>query len=127
MTYILLVEPDAVLAKTYCRAFERAGYTVMWTTHAQAAIDAADARLPAVIVLELQLAGHSGIEFLYEFRSYSEWQDVPVIVHTLVPFTEFGDMAALRNELGVGAYHYKPNTRITQLIASMREYAAIEQ
>ncbi len=127
MTHILLVEPDAVLAKTYCRAFERAGCTVMWATHAQAAIDAADARLPAVIVLELQLAGHSGIEFLYEFRSYSEWQDVPIIVHTLVPPTEFGDMATLQNELGIRGYHYKLNTRIAQLIASMRECSVIEQ
>ena len=31
---------------------------------------------PAIVMLELQLVEHSGIEFLYEFRSYPEWQRV---------------------------------------------------
>ncbi len=127
MAHILLVEPDTVLAKTYRQALELAGYTVTWTTHAQAGIDAADVHLPAAVILELQLAEHSGIEFLHEFQSYPEWQHVPIIVHTLVPLTEFTDVSRLRNDLCVRDYYYKPNTRIAQLLASVREHVAVEQ
>ena len=125
MSHILLIEPDAVLARTYQRAFERTGLRVTRVAHAQAAIDAAEMETPILIVLELQLAGHSGVEFLYEFRSYPDWLGVPVVVHTMVPPNEFPD-EALR-ELSISKYHYKPNTRITQLLATVHEYMAAEQ
>ncbi|HKR82122.1 MAG TPA: response regulator [Candidatus Saccharimonadales bacterium] len=125
MARILLVEPDVVLAKTYCQALENAGHQTAWASSAQAALDAADTQTPDIVVLELQLTGHSGIEFLYEFRSYSEWQNVPVLVHSLVPLTAFTDTKVLKDELGVKEYYYKPNTRLVQLLSGVREYLAV--
>ncbi|HSX07942.1 MAG TPA: response regulator [Candidatus Saccharimonadales bacterium] len=124
MADVLLIEPDIILALAYRRALERAGWQVRVAASAQAALDCADACRPDVVVLELQLAGHNGVEFLYEFRSYAEWLDVPVIVHTLTPPTAFAQQETLRNQLGVVAYHYKPNTKIVQLIATVREQLA---
>lgn len=124
---VLLVEPDVVLAKLYRQAFEDSGWQVSWAPGAQAAVDAADDARPDVVVLELQLVEHSGIEFLYEFRSYLEWQTIPVIAHTLVPPTAFADLSVLVHELGVSTYHYKPNTNIAQLMSSIHECATIEQ
>ena len=78
---ILLIEPDGILASTYKRALVLAGHQVTMCAGAQAADIAADQTQPDVVVLELQLPGHSGIEFLHEeFRSYSDWSKVPVIV-----------------------------------------------
>lgn len=120
--HVLLIEPDKVLAATYAQALLSAGHQVTVVGSAQAAIDAADAHKPDLVVLELQLATHNGVEFLYEFRSYPEWQQVPVIAHTWVP-RQTGIAEQLSQQLGVVAYHYKPQTSLHQLIMSTNKFA----
>jgi replicative DNA helicase len=70
-------------------------------TTAQQAIAAADSQKPDVVVLALEMARHNSIEFLYEFKSYSEWQNVPVLL--LVPRLnhDIADNPSIRNNLGV--------------------------
>jgi DNA-binding response OmpR family regulator len=122
MAHLLLIEPDRLLAQTYCQALESGGHTVVPCASAQAAILAADDRRPDAVLLELQLIEHSGIEFLYEFRSYSEWQDIPVIAHTTVPLSEFGDCwALLQAQLNVAEYLYKPHTSLARLLSAVRQ------
>ena len=126
MSSVLLIEPDHVLAATYQRAIEAGGTKVVSVTGAQAGIMAADQHTPDLVVLELQLIEHSGVEFLYEFRSYPEWQDIPVVVQTIVPFNEFRDnWHLLQNELGVRAYLYKPHTSLHQLQTYVREHSLV--
>lgn len=123
---ILLIEPDRILAGTYRQALERAGHSVVMCASAQSAIFATDAVMPDVIILELQLIEHSGIEFLYELRTYPEWQNIPVILQTNVPTKEFaGSWDMLREQLGVVAYHYKPLTNLQTLLTSVQEYAPV--
>ncbi len=118
MAQLLLVEPDRLLAETYHQALTVAGYQVAAANSAQAAILAADQGRPELVILELQLVEHSGIEFLYEFRSYPEWQAIPVIIQTQVPVAEFQpSWRLLTEELGVRAYLYKPQTSLRQLVA----------
>lgn len=122
MAQILLVEPDRLLAQTYHRVLTDAGHEVAACAGAQAAITAADKARPDLVVLELQLVEHSGIEFLYEFRSYPEWQGIPVLIHTGVPPAEFNDSwPILGRELGIDVYLYKPRTSLRQLLDSVRE------
>src|SRR3981081_2389864 len=119
---ILLIEPDVILARTYKEALKADGHEVDIQMSAQAAIIQADAVLPDLVIVELQLVSHSGIEFLYEFRSYTDWQHVPIIVLTNVPPAEFADnWQPLREGLGVRVYHYKPHTTLAQLQRSVRE------
>jgi CheY-like chemotaxis protein len=127
MNTILLIEPDQVLAQVYKEAIEgNDSSTVMAVSGAQAAITAADQTKPDLVILELQLIEHSGVEFLYEFRSYSEWQAIPIIVQTVVPFSEFHDnWHLLQNELGVRAYLYKPHTSLKQLLSSIKEHSLV--
>ena len=125
MARILLVEPDQLLARTYQTALQRAGHKVDIAASAQAAVDAADAHRPDVVVLELQLADHNGVEFLYEFRSYPEWQKVPVIVQSNVPLNEFKISAATWRQLGVAGYLYKPRTTLSQLLAAVRDVVPV--
>jgi DNA-binding response OmpR family regulator len=122
---ILLIEPDKLLASTYRQALETAGHTVVMCASAQSAVFAADEQKPDVVIMELQLIGHSGLEFLYEFRSYSEWQAIPVVINTTVPAGEFsGSWEVLKKHLGVQAYHYKPLTSLHKLLRSI---AAVSQ
>lgn len=122
MATILLIEPDLPLAKTYMRAFAQAGHAVHHATMAQQAIDLADVAMPDVVVLELQLPAHSGIEFLYEFHSYAEWQGVPVVINTLLPPQELSDVAqTLREALSVHAMHYKPQASLRLLLRSIND------
>ncbi len=125
MADILMLEPDKVLGQTYRMACEYTGHTVRQVVSAQDAVFAVDEALPDVILVELQLVAHSGIEFLYELRSYSEWQHIPVLIHSCIPPCEFEDsMSLLKNMLGVRAYLYKPHTSLQELLRQVREVAS---
>lgn len=126
MSNVLLIEPNAVLARTYMQALQHAGYSVVHATGAQDAIDAADTCHPDIVVMELQLAAHNGVEFLHEFRSYSEWQHVPAIVHTAIsPVALEPLLEALRQDLGVIDCLYKPRTTLAQLASTVRKQLAL--
>ena len=126
MKHVLIIEPNTVLAQTYTQALTYAGYAATAVHGAQDAVHAADQQRPDVVILELQLAEHSGIEFLHEFRSYADWQDIPVIVHTLIPPTRLAAVQrALTKELGVCAVLYKPRTTLQHLLRQVREQVSI--
>jgi DNA-binding response OmpR family regulator len=121
---VLLIEPDTLLGKAYQTALTRAGHQVMWQRSAQAAVDAADKTPLDVVVVELQLPGHGGVEFLYEFRSYPEWQRVPVVLHTFVPQQHLPtrQFAAL----GVAAYLYKPAASLRHLVRAVNTVLPVQ-
>lgn len=122
MAQILLIEPDRLLARTYEQALTNDGHHVAVCAGAQDAIMAADKSRPDLVILELQLVEHSGIEFLYEFRSYSEWQEIPVLILSNVPPGEFTDSwQILGKELGIDVYLYKPRTSLRRLLSTVRE------
>ncbi|MDB5181252.1 MAG: hypothetical protein JWP13_15 [Candidatus Saccharibacteria bacterium] len=125
MANILMLEPDAVLAKVYRQLFEYSGHEVRRSVSAQDAVFLVDELMPDVILVELQMVAHSGIEFLYELRSYSEWQHIPVLIHSCIPPTEFQDsMELLTGLLKVRAYLYKPHTTLTALLREVRDAIA---
>lgn len=128
MADILMLEPDAVLARIYRQTFESAGHTVRRSVSAQDGIFQIDTRVPDVVIVELQLVAHSGIEFLYELRSYSEWQQLPVLIHSCIPPIEFEDsQQLLRDMLHVHAYLYKPQTTLQTLLRAIREAAGVPE
>lgn len=121
VTRVLVVEPDGVLARTYVSALSSAGYEAFTASTAQSAIDAADEHAPDCIILELQLPGHNGVEFLYELRSYAEWQQVPVIINTYASRSDFVRMHDVLTTLGIVQVLYKPQTTLAKLISAVRE------
>lgn len=124
MSHILLIEPNTLLAKTYTQALLHAGHSVTHVTGAQSAIDAADKKAPNVVIVELQLPQHSGIEFLHEFRSYAEWLAVPVVVNTgLSPARMMLAKTTLKRDLGVVDILYKPRTTLQDIVRLVREHA----
>ncbi len=119
---ILIIEPDKVLGQTLSSALKSNGYKVVHVATAQDGVTQADQTTPDLVILELQLVGHSGIEFLCEFRSYRDWANVPVIIYSSVPPLEFGaSQDSLRGELGVVAYLYKASTSLLELLRTIED------
>lgn len=115
MKRLLLIEPDRPLARIYQSLFESDGYTVDVAGHAQDAVHAADDNRPDIVVLELQLAGHNGIEFIYEFKSYTEWQGIPIIINSVIPQAAFGMNFQTQRLCDIVRYLYKPSTSLKRL------------
>jgi DNA-binding response OmpR family regulator len=110
MRTVLLLEPDGLLADSISRYFAGADYKVQAHSDPQAAVTQADKQRPDVVITELQLAGRSGVEFLYEFRSL-----------------HIEDISAYQNvfsELNIQAYLYKPATSLKQLLLHTRQSLA---
>lgn len=113
---ILLVEPDRILGRNYRQALKQANHDVQLANGAQAALLALDEKIPDLIILELQMPSHNGVEFLYEIRSYPEWQGIPVVILSLAPKETVIADTGLFNRLGVRDYLYKPQTKLVQLV-----------
>ncbi len=124
MSKILLLEPDSMLGQTYQTALEYKGYSVDWCQDAQTAIQSVDSGLPDLIITELQLALHNGIEFLYELRSYNEWQTIPIMILSNVPALERTLLRVLWQHIRITTYHYKPLTKLHEFLASVEEVLA---
>jgi DNA-binding response OmpR family regulator len=120
---VLLIEPDAILAATYQEALQYKGHIVDEAATAQQALIAADEHCPDIVILELQLSGANGIGFLQEFRSYSDWRSVPVIVHSYMsPLKQPEVQQLLATEYAVARWLYKPRTTLNELCALVSQY-----
>ncbi len=114
---ILCIEPDQILAQTYVSALQTAGYVVDHAINGQTAIILADEACPDLVIMELQLPGINGIGFLQEFRSYSDWNAVPVILHSFTSPRNHPEMKQLvLDEYNVFDWFYKPQVSLERLL-----------
>jgi DNA-binding response OmpR family regulator len=124
MPKILLIEPDKILAANIHSYFAKAGHEIIIHNDLQQAVAAADKVKPSAVIMELQLAGRSGLEFLYEFRSYPDWQELPVILHTIVKDDELATYDRVLQDLNVSRLLYKPETGLESLLLAVDEQLA---
>ena len=112
---LLIIEPDAVLGRLYQSALEASGHDAQHVCTAQDALFAIEKSRPEKVILELDIPAHNGLEFLYEFSSYTDWSGIKVIIHTLLRPELFSRMKVSWSELGVSDYLYKPDTTLSIL------------
>jgi DNA-binding response OmpR family regulator len=124
---VLLIEPDHILSEVYGSAFKKAGFKIRVCVSAQDSISAIDKKKPDLIVLEIQLAGHSGFEFLHELRSYEDLLNIPVIVYSSVPEISFENNKQLLKKLGVTRYLNKSKTSINQLVGIAKSLLMVKE
>jgi DNA-binding response OmpR family regulator len=124
MAKILLIEPAEDMGKLLKSVLSECGHKVNWHKDAQAAVHAADKLKPDAVVLELAIPGHNGVEFLHEFRSYTEWMDIPVIVHSQIAPDRSRSGRRLMSSLGIYQHLYKPTTRLKELVSTTEEALA---
>jgi DNA-binding response OmpR family regulator len=121
MPKILILETDRQLAKNTSDFLVLQGHQVDIYSDPQSAISSADTNCPDVVVLDLMLAGRSGIEFLYELRSYPEWQQIPVIVTSKLTDEELQAYLPAFGQLNVSGYLHKPTTPLADLAAMVQK------
>jgi two-component system, OmpR family, response regulator BaeR len=118
---IFLLETDRQLADNCRDFFKRAGHQLTYYSDLQQAVAAADNNQPDLIIIDLFLAGRSGVEFLYELRSYPDWQNLPVIITGQLPADELSVYEKAFQQLGVSNYISKTTSSLAQLLeASQR-------
>jgi two-component system alkaline phosphatase synthesis response regulator PhoP len=117
MADILIIEPDKQLAFSYQRALESKNFSVAVAKDGQAAIVAVDQAVPRLICLEIHLPNNNGIEFLYELRSYPDWEGIPVALMTFIPEQDMQLSDQQKNELGIDHYFYKPRMELKNLVS----------
>jgi DNA-binding response OmpR family regulator len=116
MARIMFIEADHLLAANLQAFLESAGHQTVWHVDPQLAMDAIDKKKPDLLILDLLLAGRSGAEFLYELRSYPDWQSLPVVVFSSVSEVELGLLApSALEQLNIANYFYKPQTSLAEL------------
>lgn len=120
MASILLIENDKILAQNTEQILKSHGHAVDWQVNGQEAVISADLNRPNLVIIDLQLSLHSGIEFLYEFRSYVDWQNIPVIVVSDIPPEDLG-LAAGWEHLDVKTYFHKPTYSLSELAQQVDE------
>lgn len=114
MARILLVEPDLLLGEVYKQFLETKNHQVFWKRTADSSVQLLDQTKIDLVILELQMAGHNGLEFLYEIRSYQDWVDTPVIVNTLID-SKLIDIKLLEEQLGVTDFIHKSGSNLSKL------------
>jgi len=114
---ILIVEPSKYLGGLIKEAFESAGLKSEVANSAQQAVHIAD-KLDSIeaVTIELLLPKHNGLEFLYEFRSYEDWNDTPIIIYSHLSDEELKIGHNLSDEMGIFARLYKPSTTLKTLV-----------
>lgn len=123
---ILLIEPDRVLARIYTDALANHGYDVRLARGANEAIVFADTHTPDLVILELQLGVHNGVEFLQEFRSHEDWAKIPVIIHTLSSERMLKRYATNWRSLGAVKVLPKTSTTLQKLLTEVSGVLAHE-
>lgn len=115
MQHILIVDADRVHKQACSTYLQNQGFTTAEAGSAQTAIGACEEYKPDLILVDLQLIGHSGVEFLHELRSYGEWQKIPVILLSSVPENSLLKFDDSFRQLGIVRYAYKPETSLSKL------------
>ena len=119
-----MVEPAENMGKLLRDALVDNGYEVNWEKNAQDAVHSADKFVPGLVVLELAMSEHNGVEFLHEFRSYAEWMSIPIIIYSQIAPDKSRAGKRLMRSLGVTEHLYKPTTKLKKLLRITEEALA---
>jgi DNA-binding response OmpR family regulator len=117
MAQILLLESDRQTANLTKLYFGQAGHQLSHYADPQSAVASADIMRPDIVIVDLLLASRSGVEFLYELRSYPEWQNIPVIATGHLPAAEIQAFQGSLQQLKVAKYIQKQNSSLADLLA----------
>ena len=122
MATILLIEDDKFLSDLYQSSFERSGHIVQVAADAQMAIDLLDEYGADLVLLDLFLPVHNGIEVLHELQSHGDWQKIPVIILSSQPKKSIGLSAEQWKKYGVRRYLYKPDYNPGALVEAVQPF-----
>lgn len=82
---VLVVEDRDYLRQVLVAVLNNAGYSADGFASASAALEQLPRRHPQLILLDLQMPGMDGCEFLRRLRANAVWDQLPVLVVSGVP------------------------------------------
>ena len=100
---ILLVEDSKVQKLALERILFKAGYLVLLAGDGEEALSLARESVPDLVLLDLMLPGVGGEEVLYALKRDSRTEQIPVIVVSHLPPTNFAQLKAA----GAAEYFHK--------------------
>ncbi|MCA9334794.1 response regulator [Candidatus Saccharibacteria bacterium] len=80
-TSVLIIESEPWLGDHYESILRKEGFCVDRASHAYAAMDMVDKKMPSAIVMSLLLSGTSGIGLLHELQTYVDTSQIPIVVY----------------------------------------------
>jgi len=114
---ILLVEDDADLRDSLCKAMEDAGYEVDGVRNGQEALEyLRREQPPCVVLLDLMMPVMTGWEFRDAQRADPALSDIPVVI-----LTADGRAQSKADSLGVGKFLRKP-VQLEELLGTVRSF-----
>ena len=113
--HVIVLEPDRTIAGCIQTELESRGYRVSLTTSATEAVEIADKHNPSAVITELSLAGHSGSEFIYEFRTYPDWLSVPIVIYSSMKPKDEIRQSHDWQVLNITDFLYKPDVSLKSL------------
>lgn len=116
--HVLLVESDRLLADMYASALGK-HCQVSLASNAQEAIDTLDNNDVNVLVTDVLLGAHDGVEIIHEVRSYDDWFNLPIVVLSSLPEFDFPLDGKRLSRYGVSELLYKPATKPDQLLEAV--------
>jgi two-component system nitrogen regulation response regulator GlnG len=96
---VLIIDDEEAVCWALKRAFERAGHRVTVASSAEEGLDAAAAKRPDAVILDVRLPGMDGLEALGRLRRLTN--DAPVIV-----ITAHGNLSTAVRAVEGGAFDY---------------------
>ena len=112
---VLIVEPSKDLAKVISKSFTTKGAITDIAHTAQAGISRADKNKPDIVILELLISEHNGLEFIHEFKSYHDWFDVPIVIYSNLSAEESGRAVGWTTDMNIIKHFYKPTVTLEEL------------
>jgi response regulator of citrate/malate metabolism len=113
MSKILLVEDDAWLSELYESAIDE--HEVVCAGTADQALETLDNGDIDLVLLDMFLPDHNGIELIHEIASYEDTADIPIIILSAVHTSDFGLKKERMKHYGVVEYLYKPEVKPAQV------------
>lgn len=123
MSTILLVEDDAWLKELYENALsDDPSITVLTAENAETALKKIDEyKNISLIILDIFLPDHSGIELLHELGSYNDTAKIPIIILSSIAQSDFAMNQERWRHYGVVSHLYKPSTKPHQLLTEVKK------
>lgn len=116
---LLIVEDDKPYRQMFTELFSKEGYEVEIATNGSMAVEIANRKVPALILLDILMPVMDGFAMLTEFKEDDRFKEVPIIV--LSNLSSDSEIQKAK-ELGATEYIVKSNISVKDVVDIVKKY-----
>lgn len=117
---VFVLEDDPLLRNLLSIRFDRSGFPYEFSSDGSTAVSSIEQFKPDVIILDLMLPGHNGLDILERVKAHPALKTTPVVVFSNRDGT---DERARAKALGVNGFYVKAMTDLSELIETIETLA----